>query len=61
MPGSQAARFLSIFRLLWASMQGRAEGSVIEHPFPSGEEFSCQLYLEVSLVRNSVLGKETLS
>lgn len=50
---------LSIFRLLWANMQGRTEASVIEHPFPSGVKFSCQSYLEVSLVRSSVLEKET--
>lgn len=54
MPASQAATFISIFRLLWASMQGRTEGSVIEHPFPSGADLAANHIwnLEVPLVRN---------
>lgn len=61
-PGSQAARFLRIFRLLWVSMQGKTEHSVIENPFSSLEQNLAAIHiwgLEVSVVRNSILENET--
>jgi len=56
-PGSQAARFLRSFRLLWVSMQGRTECSATENPFSSlAENLAANPIwsLEVSLVRNSI-------